>query len=164
MNKELYGRNSGQYGMTTDLIGDVANAYNKKSILEEKVIIGSYSFHNGTYLNVNDDGDGTKYYYKLACDFTKARAKILGFVGGHSHKDLVLKHEDYNLWGINPICANVGGNNAFGDVAKDNTDDLAYDSITVTSWNKNRLALCRIGNLYSTSGKVRDLEVIDTSK
>ena len=156
-------KGQGQFGMSTDLIADIVNAFINKTTLEgEKVIVSAK-----TYLNTNDDGDGVKYYYKISADFSgRNDCYFAGYVGGHAHKDLVFKHDTYTgQWGVNPICGMTDrANSALSDVARPRVDGIAYDAITTVSFKQGRLALVRIGNTWMDNGNVIDFEVIDTSK
>ena len=150
-----------QSAMVDDFFANIINAYINRESITEKVIVASAIWSgNGSYLNTLDDGDGVKYYYKVDADFTNAKATFCSFIGGHVHTDIILKHNKYNLYGINPTSGVIDKWSKV-DTARTRKDNLAHDAITCLSWTTNEIRLARIGNLYSKFGKKRDIEIIN---
>ena len=123
----------GQYGMETDLISEIVNAFVKKTQLSLKVIMKSayWDKADASYMNILG-GIGEKYAYQIEADFSHIQNCYFAcYVGGHSHKDLVFKHDTYeSQYGINPVCAKTDSAN-------------------------------RLGNQWSVNGKHRDIEIIN---
>ena len=155
----------GQYGMETDLISEIVNAFVKKTQLSLKVIMKStyWDKADASYMNILGD-TGEKYAYQIEADFSHIQNCYFAcYVGGHSHKDLVFKHDTYeSQYGINPVCAITdSANRAQADIVNTNVDSLNYDALTCLSVAKGRIALSRLGNQLSVNGKHRDIEIIN---
>lgn len=155
----------GAYGLATDILYDIVNAYNNRTILNENVV------HNNAQFNTKTDNDGSKYNYKLNADFTSAKGKVYGFVGGHVHQDMIYKYG--NFYDITPICG-CSWPTKTTDHGADSYNDISYEkgsgdisrgtSITVTSWREGRIGLAKIGINVTIYGDKRDIEIIDTTK
>ena len=155
----------GQYGMETDLISEIVNAFVKKTQLSLKVIMKStyWDKADASYMNILGD-TGEKYAYQIEADFSHIQNCYFAcYVGGHSHKDLVFKHDTYeSQYGINPVCAITdSANRAQADIVNTNVDSLNYDALTCISVSKGRISLARLGNQLSVNGKYRDIEIIN---
>ena len=165
VNTAYKGVTQGQYAMETDLISEIVNAFTKKTQLSLKVVMKSANWYkaDASYMNVLGDV-GEKYAYQIEADFSNIQNCYFAcYVGGHSHKDLVFKHDTYeSQYGINPVCATTGsGNRGQADIVNTNVDSLNYDALTCISVAKGRIALARLGNQLSVNGKHRDIEIIN---
>lgn len=159
------GVTQGQYAMETDLISEIVNAFIKKIQLSLKVVMKSANWYkaDASYMNILGD-IGEKYAYRIEADFSNIQNCYFAcYVGGHSHKDLVFKHDTYeSQYGINPVCASTdSGNRGQADIVNINVDSLSYDALTCISVSKGRIALSRLGNQLSVNGKHRDIEIIN---
>ncbi|MEH2885162.1 metallophosphoesterase family protein [Segatella copri] len=159
------GVTQGQYAMETDLISEIVNAFIKKIQLSLKVVMKSANWYkaDASYMNILGD-TGEKYAYQIEADFSHIQNCYFAcYVGGHSHKDLVFKHDTYeSQYGINPVCASTNsGNRGQADIVNTNVDSLNYDALTCISVSKGRIALSRLGNQLSLNGKHRDIEIIN---
>ena len=159
------GVTQGQYAMETDLISEIVNAFIKKIQLSLKVVMKSANWYkaDASYMNILGD-TGEKYAYQIEADFSHIQNCYFAcYVGGHSHKDLVFKHDTYeSQYGINPVCASTdSGNRGQADIVNINVDSMNYDALTCISVSKGRIALSRLGNQLSVNGKHRDIEIIN---
>lgn len=165
VNTAYKGVTQGQYAMETDLISEIVNAFIKKIQLSLKVVMKSANWYkaDASYMNILGD-TGEKYAYQIEADFSHIQNCYFAcYVGGHSHKDLVFKHDTYeSQYGINPVCASTdSGNRGQADIVNINVDSLNYDALTCISVSKDRIALSRLGNQLSVNGKHRDIEIIN---
>ena len=165
VNTAYKGVTQGQYAMETDLISEIVNAFTKKTQLSLKVVMKSANWNkaDASYMNILGD-TGEKYAYQIEADFSHIQNCYFAcYVGGHSHKDLVFKHNTYeSQYGINPVCAKTdSANRAEADIVNTNVDSLNYDALTCISVAKGRIALSRLGNQLSVNGKHRDIEIIN---
>lgn len=165
VNTAYKGVTQGQYAMETDLISEIVNAFTKKTQLSLKVVMKSANWNkaDASYMNILGD-TGEKYAYQIEADFSHIQNCYFAcYVGGHSHKDLVFKHNTYeSQYGINPVCAKTdSANRAEVDIVNTNVDSLNYDALTCISVAKGRIALSRLGNQLSVNGKHRDIEIIN---
>lgn len=165
VNTAYKGVTQGQYAMETDLISEIVNAFIKKIQLSLKVVMKSANWYkaDASYMNILGD-TGEKYAYRIEADFSNIQNCYFAcYVGGHSHKDLVFKHDTYeSQYGINPVCATTdSGNRGQADIVNTNVDSLNYDALTCISVSKGRIALSRLGNQLSVNGKHRDIEIIN---
>ena len=165
VNTAYKGVTQGQYAMETDLISEIVNAFTKKTQLSLKVVMKSANWNkaDASYMNILGD-TGEKYAYQIEADFSHIQNCYFAcYVGGHSHKDLVFKHNTYeSQYGINPVCAKTNSaNRAEADIVNTNVDSLNYDALTCISVAKGRIALSRLGNQLSVNGKHRDIEIIN---
>jgi predicted phosphodiesterase len=159
------GVTQGQYAIETDLISEIVNAFIKKIQLSLKVVMKSANWYkaDASYMNILGD-TGEKYAYQIEADFSHIQNCYFAcYVGGHSHKDLVFKHDTYeSQYGINPVCASTNSENrGQADIVNINVDSLNYDALTCISVSKGRIALSRLGNQLSINGKHRDIEIIN---
>lgn len=165
VNTAYKGVTQGQYAMETDLISEIVNAFIKKIQLSLKVVMKSANWYkaDASYMNILGD-IGEKYAYRIEADFSNIQNCYFAcYVGGHSHKDLVFKHDTYeSQYGINPVCASTNSENrGQADIVNINVDSLNYDALTCISVSKGRIALSRLGNQLSVNGKHRDIEIIN---
>lgn len=140
--------------MTNDFIADAINAFQNKELFST-TCSSQYPADMPSY-NVNKD-------------FTGVDATFHSFVGGHSHKDLIWKHNTYLQYQVAPVCANANSNvqarNADirrSDSSSSNTIDV--DCLTVASFGAGRLGLVKIGVNVTENGDKRDFEVIDITQ
>ena len=165
VNTAYKGVTQGQYAMETDLISEIVNAFTKKTQLSLKVVMKSANWDkaDASYMNILGN-IGEKYAYQIEADFSNIQNCYFAcYVGGHSHKDLVFKHDTYeSQYGINPVCAITdSANRAGSDIVNTNVNSLNYDALTCISISKGRIALARLGNQLSVNGKHRDFEIIN---
>ena len=163
VSSDLNAKDDGMYAMETDLFSELINGFNNKTTGNIKVKMCHSGWHtaDASYLNVNGDSD--KYAYSLDYDFTNVKANFIAYIGGHSHRDLVFKHNSYGKqYSINPVCAsNNKQQRHAADIPNVNdVNSLAFDALTVVTFRKNSLILNRLGNQWSTDGKHRDFELI----
>lgn len=155
------GENSGQYMMATDLFSDVVKAFMDKSKGTLNVVMNKEC----SYLNTLGS-EGAKYAYVVDYDFSAVPdSYFCGFIGGHSHADLIFKHDSYEgMYAVNFTCsATDSGNRSNADIVNIGKDSVCYDALTCISFAKYRIGLSRLGNIYSFDGKRRDLEIIRTN-
>ena len=163
VSSDLNAKDDGMYAMETDLFSELINGFNHKTTGNIKVKMCHSGWHtaDASYLNVNGDSD--KYAYSLDYDFTNVKANFIAYIGGHSHRDLVFKHNSYDSqYSINPVCAsnNKQQRHAADIPNVDDVNSLAFDALTVVTFRKNSLILNRLGNQWSTDGKHRNFELI----
>lgn len=163
VSSDLNAKDDGMYAMETDLFSELINGFNNKTTGNIKVKMCHSGWHtaDASYLNVNGDSD--KYAYSLDYDFTNVKANFIAYIGGHSHRDLVFKHNSYDSqYSINPVCAsNNKQQRHAADIPNVNdVNSLAFDALTVVTFRKNSLILNRLGNQWSTEGKHRNFELI----
>ena len=163
VSSDLNAKDDGMYAMETDLFSELINGFNNKTTGNIKVKMCHSGWHtaDASYLNVNGDSD--KYAYSLDYDFTNVKANFIAYIGGHSHRDLVFKHNSYDSqYSINPVCAsnNKQQRHAADIPNVDDVNSLAFDALTVVTFRKNSLILNRLGNQWSTEGKHRNFELI----
>ena len=163
VSSDLNAKDDGMYAMETDLFSELINCFNNKTTGNIKVKMCHSGWHtaDASYLNINGDSD--KYAYSLDYDFTNVKANFIAYIGGHSHRDLVFKHNSYDKqYSINPVCAsnNKQQRHAADIPNVDDVNSLAFDALTVVTFRKNSLILNRLGNQWSTEGKHRDFELI----
>lgn len=147
-----------QNQMETDFIRDAIVAFAHGNSYSQKVIMKG----EASYLNTLNDG-GVSYAYEVAKDFSvkNTGAHLLGLLGGHSHRDFIWKDNTEKIYQITPNCAMVdGANDRNGDVRRTQTDGIAADSLTVTSFAKGRIGLVKLGVNVTENGTMRDFEVI----
>lgn len=160
--KSYTGQEQGQYAMMTDLLPEIVDAYNRRSNLDLRVVMckSGWRRSDASYLN-GESG----YCYRLQADFkNRPDSYFAGYIGGHTHKDLVFKHPNYpGQYSVNPVCGITEyKNNVGSDVARPyNRDDQSYDALTAISVNRGRIALSRLGNTRTIHGGVRDFEIIN---
>nr|DAU30911.1 MAG TPA: metallophosphatase domain protein [Caudoviricetes sp.] len=163
VSSDLNAKDDGMYAMETDLFSELINGFNNKTTGNIKVKMCHSGWHtaDASYLNVNGDSD--KYAYSLDYDFTNVKANFIAYIGGHSHRDLVFKHNSYGKqYSINPVCAsnNKQQRHAADIPNVDDVNSLAFDALTVVTFRKDSLILNRLGNQWSTEGKHRNFELI----
>ena len=143
--------------MATDFIADALNAFMNASNFSETVTTKQNT--EASYIA----------HYSVSKDFSQRDAgKVLVLFGGHVHRDIVWRHPTYTeLYQITPMTSNTTsfGNYKYADICLQ-SDASAFkyiDSLTSVSAKEGRIALCKIGVKATTSGELRDIEVIDTS-
>lgn len=163
--------NGKSYDQLTDnlVISKIVDAWKNKSTLTEKVAaIPGYSLDeigDPTYLNVLED-NGYKYMYNLSLDFsarTNNNAYFSCFINGHEHIDMIEQSKTfpYQL-SIIPTCGNPPFRNGKDIASVTDIDSKAYDCLTIfTEKDKERIVLCKYGNMRTTGGEERDFEIIN---
>lgn len=159
-------------GLTIDMAMNVAivpkivDAWiNKKSMSERVFAInrGSSNDGNPDYLNKEIDSDG-KYAYKLNLDFSGRKntdAYFINYIAGHEHNDSIEQSVDYPSQKAIIVTTPNPSYRFMSDIADiEDEDSQAYDSLTLYSCNKDRIALAKYGNDITKNGIKRDFEII----
>ena len=164
-NANWTGENQGQYCSHSDLIAEAVDAWIKKDYFSFKYVGDTgWGGSDARYLNTQEGQEGS-YAYAVNKDFsTRAEnAYFACFIGGHCHKDLIMKHDIYSKQvGVHPICGITKREyNINNDVCRPHIDNQAYDALTIVSVANTGIALCRIGNDWTIDGEKRDFEIIN---
>jgi hypothetical protein len=154
---DVTGLTWGQNYMQTDFVADALNAFINSASFNETVSVKP----NSNALYVPD--------YTVSKDFSNRGAvgRVGVIVGGHVHRDIVWKHPTYtNLYQITPMCASyINGDNRMCDIriATHNltTKERYRNSLTGVSTTTGRIALCKIGDMYTIDARKRDIEFFD---
>ena len=117
---------------------------------------------------MNSGADHDQPAFTLTADFTQLASgvKFVCYVLGHSHSDVVFKHNLYYQYGISPICGAVGYNgSASKDIVRALTDGKAYDCLTVISANlrDNCITLVKLGVDMTYIGRLRRYMVLNVT-
>lgn len=146
------GINAASNLMNTDFIADAVEAF-----------INGTNFNEVVYYTVN----GVIYSYTVAKNFTQkgSGTKFLCYLGGHSHKDLIWKHNTYNRqWMVAPVCSNAEGYHQCppADIRRANVDGIDYDSLTAIAFNTDdrAVSLTKLGVNVTEEMTLRDVEKI----
>lgn len=135
------------------------------------------AFINKTSVNFSVDyssiyGDNS-HNYSVSANFSSAKGTFFGYIGGHAHKDMVFKHNEYNgQYCVSPISSRVfataagvisdSGESDYGeDIARPVNNTPAFNCYTVVSFAQGRMAMAKVGNDTTIYGVHRDIEVID---
>lgn len=159
-------------GLTVDMAMNVAivpkivDAWiNKKSMSERVFAINRGSLNDGNpdYLNTETDENG-KYAYKLNLDFSSRKnvnAYFVNYIAGHEHNDSIEQSVDYPSQNAIIVTTPNPSYRFMSDIADINDpNSQAYDSLTLYSCNKDRIALVKYGNDITINGIKRDFEII----
>lgn len=159
-------------GLTIDMAMNVAivpkivDAWiNKKSMSERIFAINRGSLNDGNpdYLNTETDENG-KYAYKLNLDFSSRKninAYFVSYIAGHEHNDSIEQSVDYPSQNEIIVTTPNPPYRFMSDIADINdTNSQAYDSLTLYSCSKDRIALVKYGNDITINGIKRDFEII----
>ena len=130
-----------------DVFADIVNAYVNGATYNETI----------TFSNRTDS-------YVVSYDFSSKQSdtSFYGYIGGHRHADIVWRHQTYiNQYQVSPTCGiGTGPNTNICDISRTTEFDVSYDSLTVASFAKKRIALVKLGNNVTYDGYVRDYDVI----
>lgn len=161
-----------QDGLSTDMAMNVAivpkivDAWIKKKSISERIVASNRSGANEgntEYLNTETDSDG-KYAYKLNLDFSDRinnNAYFINYIAGHEHNDSIEQSVDYPSQKAIIVTTPNPPYRWMSDIATvDDPNSQAYDSLTIYSCNKNRIALVKYGNDITINGIKRDFEII----
>ena len=148
--------------METDFIADAINAFVGGASYNANVVMKG----DASYLNTQ--GGGT-YAYNVSKDFSAKNTgvKFICYLGGHSHRDLIWKHNTYTQYQISPICATTHAGNNYGndikrEVSESFGDGFGVDSLTAISFDTSqKVRLVKIGSDVTTEMTLRDQELID---
>ena len=112
------------------------------------------------YLN-NAEG----YYYEVSKNFAAKNqgVQFLCYLGGHTHKDLVIRHKTYTKQvQVTPVCTNTTywKQSMDCDIRRTVNDGYAKDSTTAISFNTTdrNLALVKLGVDITEDMTRRDFE------
>ncbi|MBR4967714.1 MAG: metallophosphoesterase [Bacteroidaceae bacterium] len=152
--------------MVTDFIANAIEAFNNGSNYTEKVVFNGSSI----FLNTQTDGDGNAYSYEVSKDFSakQSGAKFLCYIGGHTHMDIIWKHNTYNQYQVSVATCNMSYAQCYKSDIKRNslggnrtTDgDVSRDSFTAVSFDNDNSAvrLVKIGGTVTMDMELRDFE------
>ena len=158
----------GGYGMY-DFIADAVNAFVNGTVFNQTVTFKSYTGFDGLSAKYAQD-------YVVSKDFSVKNAGVQFhcWLCGHTHYDLVWKHNTYLQYCINPLGANTdyARNHVFGeggisatDICRTDTDGPAKDSLTVIAFNNSRsmkkVALAKVGVDVTIDAVKRDYAVLN---
>jgi len=148
---------------------DATGATSHSSLMEEDFFADAVdAFMRGVAYSetVHHTGvEGPDYNYTVSANFANKNSGVqfLCYLGGHSHKDLVWRHDTYgSQWMIAPICSNA--NSAIqcptADVRRNNVDGPDYDCLTAIAFNTGArtLSLVRLGVDVTEDMEPRDYE------
>jgi len=82
--------NLGTQILMNDFIADAVQAYIDRQNFTKKVVFSG----DAAYLNT-ESADGVSYAYEVSKDFSSSVGFFHCYIGGHSHKDVVLQHKTY---------------------------------------------------------------------
>lgn len=147
------GANSASNLMQTDLIADAVNAF-----------IHGTNFAETVRYVVN----GVTYCYDISKDFSHKASgtKFMCYLGGHSHKDLIWKHDTYDKqWMVAPICTNAEGYHQCpgADIRRSRIfTNPNYDCLTTIAFNTTdrTISLTKLGVDVTDEMTPRDYEKI----
>lgn len=152
--------------MNVAIVPKIVDAWiKKKSISERIVAINRSGANEGNieYLNTETDSDG-KYAYMLNLDFSDRinnNAYFINYIAGHEHNDSIEQNVDYpSQKAIIVTTPNPPYRWMSDTAAVDDPNCQAYDSLTIYSCNKYRIALVKYGDDITINGIKRDFEII----
>jgi hypothetical protein len=136
--------------MTNDFIADAINAFVTKSDFST-TCSSSYPTDMPSYT--------------VSKDFSNVVGTFHSLIGGHSHKDLIWKHNTYNQMQVCPIDANTTSWAASqnSDIRRPNTTNgnvKGVDCLTVASFRANALGLVKVDVNITDDGNRRDYEIV----
>ena len=152
--------------MNVAIVPKIVDAWiKKKSISERVVAINRSGANEGNieYLNTETDSEG-KYAYMLNLDFSDRinnNAYFINYIAGHEHNDSIEQSVDYSSQKAIIVTTPNPPYRWMSDTATvDEPNSQAYDSLTIYSCNKDRIALVKYGNDITINGIKRDFEII----
>lgn len=149
--------------MQTDFIANAVNAFINKQNYSEKVKMATTGLSAAAYLNTEGE-EGDKYYYQVSKDFSsRGTSTFRCYIGGHIHRDLIFKHDNYTQYQIDVACTKP---DSLSDITTFNENDLCRETITVltASRSANTAALVKLGANVTRNMTYRDMELIDLSQ
>lgn len=142
--------------MANDFIADAVNA-----------------FQNGTNFTANcvskypNDIPG----YTVSADFSRKNSgvKFYSFIGGHTHKDFVWKHNLYNQIDVTPICSNSNYPPQCPEAdirrySSDFSNRSDADSFTTVTFREDNIVLVKLGVDVTEDMEKRDFEIINLNE
>lgn len=140
--------------MVEDFIADAVNAFMTGTSYTGTV------HHTGV--------SGNEYNYTVSADFTNKNSgtQFLCYLGGHTHKDLVWRHDTYtHQWMIAPICSNADSciQCPTADIRRARVDGYDYDCITTIAFNSQArtISLTKLGVNVTEEMTPRDYEKLN---
>ena len=140
--------------MSCDFIASAINAFVTKSNFSVTCVSRFFGDDNITY--------------SVSKDFSNIVGTFHSLIGGHVHRDWVLKHQTYNQWQIVPVDSNSiqwdqSANCDIRRASSASQSSIDIDCLTVVSFGSGRLGLVKLGVNVNEDGRARDFEVIDIS-
>ena len=167
-----------QSHMESDFIADAVNAYMNKEVFDYNVVFDG----DASYLNTFTDDSWKSYAYNVNKDFSSVQGIFHCYIGGHSHKDVVLQHTIYpkqkqvividanstyyrqsinnDIRRIN-IVTNTDTNKQRNKITHPALNCLTTVSVDA---NLNMIRLTKLGIRRTDSGDARDIEAISIDK
>lgn len=157
---------SADMAMNVAIVPKIVDAWIKKKSISERVVASNRSGANEgntEYLNTETDSEG-KYAYMLNLDFSDRinnNAYFINYIAGHEHNDSIEQSVDYPSQKAIIVTTPNPPYRWMSDIATvDDPNSQAYDSLTIYSCNKDRIALVKYGNDITINGINRDFEII----
>lgn len=157
---------SADMAMNVAIVPKIVDAWIKKKSISERIVASNRSGANEgniEYLNTETDSEG-KYAYMLNLDFSDRinnNAYFINYIAGHEHNDSIEQSVDYpSQKAIIVTTPNPPYRWMSDTVAVDDPNSQAYDSLTIYSCNKDRIALVKYGDDITINGIKRDFEII----
>ena len=157
---------SADMAMNVAIVPKIVDAWIKKKSISERIVASNRSGANEgniEYLNTETDSDG-KYAYMLNLDFSDRinnNAYFINYIAGHEHNDSIEQSVDYPSQKAIIVTTPNPPYRWMSDTATvEDQNSQAYDSLTIYSCNKDRIALTKYGNDITINGIKRDFEII----
>lgn len=157
---------SADMAMNMAIVPKIVDAWIKKKSVSERVVATYRNIPNDgnpEYLNTETDSDG-KYAYKLNLDFSDRinnNAYFINYIAAHEHNDSIEQSVDYPSQKAIIVTTPNPPYRWMSDIATvDDPNCQAYDSLTIYSCNKDRIALVKYGDDITINGIKRDFEII----
>lgn len=157
---------SADMAMNIAIVPKIVDAWTKKKSVSERVVATYRNIPNDgnpEYLNTETDSDG-KYAYKLNLDFSDRinnNAYFINYIAAHEHNDSIEQSVDYPSQKAIIVTTPNPPYRWMSDIATvDDPNCQAYDSLTIYSCNKDRIALVKYGDDITINGIKRDFEII----
>lgn len=157
---------TGDMAMNVAIVPKIVDAWIKKKSISERIVASNRSGANEgniEYLNTETDSEG-KYAYILNLDFSERinnNAYFINYIAGHEHNDSIEQSVDYPSQKAIIVTTPNSPYRWMSDIATvDDPNSQAYDSLTIYSCNKDRIALTKYGNDITINGIKRDFEII----
>lgn len=157
---------SADMAMNVAIVPKIVDAWIKKKSISERIVASNRSGANEgniEYLNTETDSEG-KYAYMLNLDFSDRinnNAYFINYIAGHEHNDSIEQSVDYPSQKAIIVTTPNPPYRWMSDTATvDDPNSQAYDSLTIYSCNKDRIALVKYGDDITINGIKRDFEII----
>ena len=157
---------SADMAMNVAIVPKIVDAWIKKKSISERIVASNRNVANEgnpEYLNTETDSDG-KYAYKLNLDFSDRinnNAYFINYIAAHEHNDSIEQSVDYPSQKAIIVTTPNPPYRWMSDIATvDDPNCQAYDSLTIYSCNKDRIALVKYGDDITINGIKRDFEII----